>query len=201
SGTTLDLSGLSNFVYSVPAGTITMGIGNRSVAHFKLANVSNYITATNFNENVLSSSSSGTGNLTLGGGTNIINVANFNISAGRGSSTVSLPDVTGGIRVRGMNGTDNDRANMTIGNRNNGGGSGNSITGNFSANGHPVDMKLNTLTMGESGSNPGGTATGTGNFTFDTGTVDVNGIVMAVATGSTSGVQANGTINLGAGGT
>jgi len=201
SGSILDLSGLSNFVYSAPAGTIAMGSGNRSVANFKLANGSNYITAASFNDNIASASSSGTGNLTLGGGTNIFNVANFNISAGRGSSTVSFPDVTGGIRVRGTNGTDADRAAMTIANRNNGGGSGNSITGTLSLNGHPVDMKLSTLILGESGSNPSGTAPGTAVLSFDTGTIDVNSIVMAVATGTTVGVQANGTINLGAGGT
>ena len=200
-GTTLDLSGLSNFVYNVPAGTIAMGIGTRSAAHFKMANGSNYITATNFNDNIPSSSSSGTGNLTLGGGTNIFNVGNFNISAGRVSSTVTFPDVTGGIRVRGVGGTDNDRATMTIGNRNNGGGSGNSITGTLALNGHPVDMKLSTLTMGFSGSNPTGTANGNGVLSFDTGTIDVNGIVLAVATGTTVGVQASGIINLGNSGT
>ena len=148
SGTTLDLSGLSNFVYNVPTGTIAMGIGTRSQAHFKMANGSNYITAATFNDNTASSSSSGTGNLTLGGGTNIFNVASFNISAGRASSTVTFSDVNGGIRVRGVGGTDNDRATMNVGNRNNGGGSGNSITGTLSLNGHPVDMKLSTLTLG-----------------------------------------------------
>jgi len=201
SGTILDLSGLSNFVYSVPTGTIQMGSGNRSIAAFKLANGSNYITADSLNDNTTSTSSSGTGDLTLGGGTNIINVANFNIGAGRSSSTVSFPDVTGGLRVRGVGGTDNDRAAMTIGNRNNSGGSGNTINDFFSVNGHPVDMKLSTLTLGKSGSNPSGTANGNGTFSFDTGTVDVNSIVMGVASGSTIGVQASGTLNVGAGGT
>jgi fibronectin-binding autotransporter adhesin len=201
SGTTLDLSGLSNFVYAVPTGTLTMGTGNRSAAVLKLASGSNYITATNFNDNIASSSSSSSGNLTLGGGTNIFNVANFNISAGRVSSTVSFPDVTGGLRVRGVGGSDSDRAAITLGNRNNGGGSGNNITGTLSLNGHPVDMKLSTLTMGESGSNPTGTANGNGILSYDTGTIDVNNIVMATATGTTVGVQAAGTINLGAGGT
>lgn len=198
---TLDLSALSNFVYSVPTGTISMGNGNRSAGTFKLANGSNYIAAATLNDNVGSSSSSSTGNLSLGGGTNILNVGAFNIAAGRLSSTVSFPDVTGGVRIRGVAGTDSSRAAITIGNRNNGGGSGNSITGNLSLNGHPVDMKLSTLTLGESGSNPTGTANGNGNFSFDTGTVDVNGIVLAVANGTTAGVQASGIINVGSDGT
>ena len=197
SGTALDLSGLSNFVYNAPGGTLALGIGNRSTANLIMANGSNYITATNFNDNTTSSSSSGSGNVTLGSGTNIINVANFNIGAGRSGSTVSFPDVTGGIRVRGVGGTDGDRANMTIGNRNNGGGSGNNCNGNLSLNGHPVDMKLDVLTMGESGSNPTGNALGSGTLSFDQGTVDVNGIVLARSTGTTSGVMALGTVNVG----
>lgn len=193
----LDFSGLSNFVYNAPGGTLALGIGNRSVANFIMANGSNYITATNFNDNISSSSSSGSGNLTLGGGTNIFNVANINIAAGRSTSTVSFPDVTGGIRVRGVGGTDSDRANMTLGNRNNGGGSGNSSVGTLSLNGHSVDMKLNVLTMGESGSNPTGNAPGTGTISFDEGTIDVNSVVMALSTGTTTNVTASGTINLG----
>lgn len=198
---TLDLSGLSNFVYSVPTGTITMSTGARSIATFKLAGGSNYITANSFNDNIASTSTSGNGSVSLGSGTNIINVASFNISAGRSSSTVSFPNATGGLRIRGVAGTDSSRAAMTIGNRNNGGGSGNSITGNLSLNGHPVDIKLSTLTLGQSGSNPSGTANGNGILSFDTGIIDVNSIVLATATGTTVGVQASGIINVGTGGT
>lgn len=197
SGTVLDLSGLSNFVYNVPGGTLALGIGNRSTANLLMANGSNYITATSFNDNTTSSSSSGSGNVTLGGGTNIFNLANFNIGAGRSGSTVSFPDVTGGIRVRGVGGTDSDRAEMTIGNRNNGGGSGNNCIGSLSLDGHPVDIKLDVLTMGESGSNPSGNALGSGTLSFDQGTVDVNSIVLARSTGTTAGVMALGTINVG----
>ena len=201
SGTTWDLSALNSFVYAVPTGTFAIGIGNRSVANFKMANGSNYITATNFNDNIAASSSSGTRNLSLGRGTNVYNVANFNAAAGRANSTISFPDGTGGLRIRGLNGTDTARATLTLGNRNNGGGSGNNCTGTLSLNGHPVDLKLSSLTMGESGSNPTGSATGTGTISYDTGTIDVTSIIMAVSTGTTVGVQANGTINLGANGT
>ena len=201
SGTVLDLSGLSNFVCNAGSATIGMGIGVRSVADFRLAAASNLITISNWNDNTPSTSSSGTGNLTLGAGTNVINIANFNIAAGRASSTVSFPGGTGGLRIRGVNGAEDDRARITLGNRNNSGGSGNSSVGTLSLNGHPVDIKVSTLTLGQSGSAPTGTAPGTGTVTFNTGTIDASNIVMAICTGTTVGVQANGTVNVGPGGT
>src|SRR5262249_19804580 len=161
---------------------------------FKLAAISNNITVGTFNDNTSSSSSSGTGNLTLGSGINNINVGTFNIAAGRAQSTVAFPGSTGTLRVRGTGGTDSDSATMTLGNRNNGGGSGNTSAGTLSLNGHDVDMKLGNLTMGQSGSNPSGNAPGNGTITFDTGIIDATNINMAISSGTTTFVQANGTI-------
>ena len=198
SGTTLDLSGLSNFVFNSASGSLTLGSGARSTAVMLLAGSSNYITAANLNDNTTSSSSSGSGNFTLGAGANIFNVGAFNIGAGRASSTVTFPSGSAGtLRVRGVGGTDNDRANMTLGNRNNGGGSGNTCTGTLNANGFPVDIKVGNLSLGFSGSNPTGAAPGTGNLQFDSGIVDVSNIVMATSSGTTVGVQANGSITVG----
>ena len=198
SGTTLDLSGLSNFVYNAASGTIAMGTGARSAAAFLLAGVSNNVTVGTWNDNTPSSSSSGTGNLTLGAGTNIINVGTFNISAGRVSSTVAFPGGSaGGLRLRGVGGTDSDRATIVIGNRNNGGGSGNNITGTFNANGHPIDVKANTISLGMSGSNPSGSANGTGTLNFDTGVIDATNINMAVSSGTTANALATGNITVG----
>jgi autotransporter-associated beta strand protein len=198
SGTTLDLSSLSNFVFNSVSSSLTLGSGTRSTAIMLLAASSNYITAANLNDNTTSSSSSGSGNFTLGAGANIFNLGAFNIGAGRASSTVTFPaNSSGALRVRGVGGTDNDRANLTLGNRNNGGGSGNSCTGTLNVNGNQVDLKVGTMSLGFSGSNPTGTAPGTGNLLFDSGVVDVSNIVMAVSSGSTAGVQANGSITVG----
>lgn len=197
---TVDFSGLSNFVYSTISGNITLGAGARSTVNFHFAAVSNSVTALAFNDNTTSSSSSGTGNVSLGSGTNVFNVGAFNIAAARGSSTVSFPSDTGGLRIRGTNGTDSGLAAMTLGNRNNSGGSGNTSAGTLSLNGHPVDARLNTLTLGVSGSNPTGNAPGNGTISFDTGTIYASNILMAITTaGTTAGVQANGTINVGSG--
>src|SRR5208282_2939501 len=80
---TMDFSGLSNFVYNASSGTITFGIANYSLVNVKLAAGSNNITAATINDNTLASSSSATTTFSLGSGTNIFNVGTFNIAAGR----------------------------------------------------------------------------------------------------------------------
>lgn len=205
---TLDLSGLANFVYSNNTGTISMATANRSQSNFKMANASNFVTAATWNDNTGSASTTGTGNLTLGAGTNIINVGTFNISAERDSSTVSFPGSTGGLRIRGVNGTDGSLTTMTLGNRNAGATSGGTSTGTLALNGHPVDIELSTLTLGQA--TPSGSATlniGSGILQFDTGTISATTINMAIAgtdvTNSANGtatVGANGTLTVGSGG-
>lgn len=197
SGTLLDLSGLSNFVYTAGSGTIDQGIGSRSSANFNLAGVSNSITAATWNANALSVSSTSSGTLTLGAGTNNLNIGAFTIASERGSCTVKFPSgSTGGLRLRGTGGTDTSRATMTLGNRQ-AGGSGGTTTGTLSFDGNAVDMKLGTLTLGEAS---GAAANvGTGNLSFDTGVVDATNIDMAIVT--LAGATANGTITVGAAGT
>jgi fibronectin-binding autotransporter adhesin len=197
--TRLDLSGLTNFVYNAPAATITMGSGNRSAGDFTLAANSNYITAATWNANIASSSSGVSGTLNFGTGTNIINVSTFPIGGNRGNCTVNLPPGAG-LRLRGTGGTDSDRVTMTLGNHN-ASGTGSTAAGTLNFNGATVDLKLGTLTMGQSGGNTtGGTPNilnpGNGTLNFDTGVVDVNAINMAIAN-LTVYNTANGTINIG----
>jgi autotransporter-associated beta strand protein len=197
-GTILDLSGLSNFVFNAASGTITMGTGNRSAANFNLASGSNNITAGTINANTASSSTSTSGTLSLGVGTNILNVDIINIAAQRSSCTVNFPSgsTTGGLRLRGAAGTDASRTTMVVGNRTASGSSG-TTTGTLNlAGGHPVDAKLSALTVGEC------TATspnvGTGVMEFDTGTIDTTSLLMAVD--SNSGTV-NGTVTVDTGAT
>ena len=56
-GTILDLSGLTNFIYSASAGTITLSTGARSAANMKFAAISNSITAGTNSLNTASGSS------------------------------------------------------------------------------------------------------------------------------------------------
>ncbi|HAO80412.1 MAG TPA: hypothetical protein DCQ92_15880, partial [Verrucomicrobia subdivision 3 bacterium] len=199
-GTILDLSTLSNFVYNASSGTITMSTGNRSGANFNLAGVSNNITVGTWNHNVASTSSGASGTVTMGAGTNIINVGIFNIGAARESATVTFP-ATGGLKLRGTGGTDNDRATLVVGNRSSGNSSATSSSGTLSFNGHPIDAKVSTLTLGENTQNSNGSLTENGIFSFNQGTFDATTINMAViSSGNTqAGSIANATITVGGG--
>ena len=199
----VNFSGLSNFVYSAPGGTITMGPLNYGLVNLSLAGVSNFITAATINDNLLDTSSSSTTTLTLGGGTNIINAGTFNIAAGRNSTTVAFPpgSVGGGLRLRGVGGADTDLVNMTLGNHNTS-GSGSHSLGNLSLNGYPVDLRFSRLTLGQSSSTPTGTSYGSGTLSFDTGTVYASNVVMAVTIGAgtsagTVYAQGIGVVNVG----
>src|SRR5262249_40044074 len=150
-GNILDLSGLTNFIYNASAGQIGLGISNRSVGSLNLANGSNFITVGTINLDTGSSSSSGTaGNLRFGPGTNVVNVGAINIGANRTAGTVNFVTSSGGLRLRGVAGGDSDRVTtVVLGNRNTGSSTGGTTTGTLSFNGHPVDAKIATMTMGQ----------------------------------------------------
>ena len=220
----LNLSGLTNFVYNNTNGTIGMASfvpanyasgsqGTRQGGSMILAAGSNNITAAAINlgqSAVAQAGPSGSlasgiaSQLTLGPGTNIINVANFNIAAQKNPFTVS--NSGGGLRIRGVSGADSDSSvNITIGNRNVGGGTG-ATAGNLLLNGCAVDIKAGTLTVGENTGGAPSTAADAGNgvLQFDTGTVSANRVLMAYNTSANNGAnqaQCNGTLQVGANGT
>ncbi len=197
--TILDLAGLAAFSYENSAGTIAMGVGNRSGASIRLA-AANTITAATLNLLTSSSSSSVSGTLSLGSGTNVINANTLNIGTQRGNATVSFADTTGGLKLRGSGGTDNDRSTIIAGWRNNSGGSGGTTSGTLALNKHAVDMKLNVLTLGQSSNTTAtGTNNGNGVLSFNSGTIDVTTLRMGISSAATA--TANGTLTVGTGGT
>ena len=195
----VNFGGLSNFIFNASGGTINLGPANDSIVNFTLAGVSNKIMAATIDYNINDTSSSSTTTFTLGGGTNIINANSFLFGAGRNTSTLEFPSgsTTAGLLLQGAGGA-GTLCNMVIGNRNNGGGSGNTINCDVLLDGYPVNLFFQTLTEGESGSNPSGAAHGNGLLAFDTGTVYASNIVLAVATGTAGNTAAaSGTINVG----
>lgn len=199
SGTLLNLSALSNFVHVASNGTFNVGVLARGSAEFNFAAVSNNITVSNMVLNS-STSSGASGTVRLGTGTNIINAATINVGFQRSSCTVSFFGATGELRLRGLGGTDSDRANMTLGNRNVN-TSGGTDTATLSFNGHAVDLKLGTLTMGQAiNGAPTGSQGANGIINFDTGTIDATTINMAIASANAFN-NGNATINVGATGT
>lgn len=214
----LNLSGLTNFVYNNSAGTISVednpGSLTRLGGNLTLAAISNSITVSNLNLGTSTSAQAGpAGVLALGPGTNIFDVANFNLVNNK--STFTISNAGGGLTVRGVTGG-TSRANITIGNRNVSGGTGTTL-GQMLLSGCPVNIFANTLVVGEvsvtggpSGSGNGGQF-GNGTLQFDTGLIDATNVVMAFnegpnANGGLSGstsiltVGANGTLRVGTGG-
>jgi fibronectin-binding autotransporter adhesin len=208
---TLDMSGLSNFVYDVSGGTwIVAGSGGdaRGGGVLNLAGVSNNITVGTINFNTGSGNNSSFHSLIqLGAGTNIINVGTFVIcqTKARFAEVQFLggAPATAGLRLRGVDGNADDasRATLTLGDRENS-GSGDTI-GQLLLNGHPVDIKADVLTVGQDRTSTSSTSTrsGQGVLEFDNGTVDANTVLMANLTGTSSSSTAIGTITVGANGT
>jgi len=197
----LDLSGLATFVYNASAGTIAIGtLGSRSSGNLTLASGSNHITAGTININGATGTSS-TPSFNVGAGTNIINVNTFNVGGGRSTTTLQFASGSGGLRMRGAGGTDSHRTTMTVGNRNTGGTATLITTGNVLFNGHPVDLKFATLTLGQMSRSQSGSDTGgysaIGLFEFDQGVVDATTINLAVCSGNSTNSRATGTLTVG----
>jgi fibronectin-binding autotransporter adhesin len=183
---TLDLSGLTNFVYTNATGSITVGGTSsgseaRGAGQLNLASGSNFITVSNLNMALGSGNSGPACTLNLGSGTNIINVANVTFGAGKiNNGKMTFQGSTGGLRLRGLTGADNDRnVTVTLGNRSSSGTGTPTGTLDFTG-GHPVDVKVNSVTMGKSNQS----GAGTGNILLDAGTFDATTITMALPTSS-----------------
>lgn len=204
----LNLSNLSTFIYSNSVGTVSIGDNPGSLTrlggNLVLATNSNSITAENFN--IATSTSAQAGplcTLVFGANTNVLNVATINIANNKNSATLSFPGAGAGLKIRGVSGADTDRPNIIIGNRSVNGGTG-TTTGTVLLNSNRVDIKANTLAVGE---NIGATAStyGVGVLQFDTGTIDTTTLLMANAPSagdstSTLTVGPNANLIVGAGG-
>ena len=205
---TLDLSGLTTFVFNATNGTVGIGYlpsgtGSRSTGNLTLAG-SNSITTATIDMNGATGTAS-TPTFNLGAGTNIIHANTFNVGGGRSTTTLKFNDVTGGLRLRGAGGTDADRTTMVVGNRNTGGTGTFNTYGYVLLNDHPVDLKLATLTLGLMSRTQAGTDAGkyqpTGVFEFNQGTVDATTINMGVCSGNSTNAGSTGTLTVGAAGT
>ncbi|HTR43621.1 MAG TPA: autotransporter-associated beta strand repeat-containing protein [Pseudomonadales bacterium] len=191
---TMNLGGLSNFIYSASGGTIKLGINNYSIVNCTLAGSSNNIVAATIDDNIFAASSSSTGSTTLGGGTNNISVGTFDMAYGRNTTTLAFPaGSAGGLSLTA--------ANVELGYHNTS-GSGSHAAGAFALDGGTVNIKVQNLVLGQSGSGPTGTSYGQGTVSFDTGTMYASNISMAINVGATASsgtvyAQGIGQINVG----
>jgi hypothetical protein len=141
--------------------------------------------------------------LVLGPGTNIINARGINIAADKNGFIIT--NSGGGLRIRGVTGANSDaNVNITVGIRNPGGGSG-QTTGWLLLDGCPVDIKANSLILGDHlADTPSGAAGGNALLQFDTGTISANSLLMADNVANNNGANtavATGLIQVGPHGT
>src|SRR5688572_12458661 len=169
----LDLSGLTEFSFTGTelnlGGRQASNTGNRSAGNLTLANTANTITVTTVNVGAGSQNNGGgMNNLLFGGGTNVVNATTINIGTHKSPANVAFSGATGTLKIRGLGGTDADRANITLASRGQSGTATAADVVNF--NGHAVDVMAGTIIIGQSTNS----STETGTLSFDTGTIDVN---------------------------
>jgi autotransporter-associated beta strand protein len=150
----VDLSLLDSFTADLGAsGVINLGTldgnpgpaaGATVVNWFKLASASNHITAGSLN--VGAGGRQLVPELFLGAGTYVLNVGSLICgSGGRDGSYVHFEGASGGLQLRGSDGV--SAAIFAVGN-NPATGTGASITNTVDFTGHPVDLLVSTLTIG-----------------------------------------------------
>ena len=192
---TMDMSGLSNFVYNTGAtgtGNFYVGFGTRPGATLRLANTSNSITTPTieigdsgqtprFHRAGANNSGGGTSTLALGAGTNVINVNNINVGFTKGTGIINFQDpVNGSVVIAGQAGG-TSKANITIGRQSSGSGTTNVSQMNLA--GHMATVQAGNMIIG---SNTGSTGTGSdGAGSFDTGTFTADSFQLAVHSSST----------------
>ena len=144
----------------------------------------------------------GTQTLKLGTAANIINANTLSVgpngSGGRGNGNLSFETGTGTLQLRAADGT----AAVTAMNLINASfGTANNLTATANFAGHDVNAKITTLTMGRrTNTAAASTANATATFTFDTGTLEVGTVSMAVNAQALSTAGAiNATLNIGGG--
>ncbi len=178
---TLDMSGLTTFYANLGAGTLRVGSGTNAggaaVAGSTLILASN---STIFARRSPSDSPDATVTqaIKLGSGTNELNASTITIggAANRAAGTLDFNTGTGTIRIRALDGT--ARAAMNVQNGNT--ATSANVSGTVDFNGHTADLLLSTLAVG--GRSAGTTGSGTGTFSFDTGTLDATTLNIAART-------------------
>ena len=203
---------LASGINSITAGAINLGaptvatVGSGPIT----TSPSNFGTEPNGVQSSTGNLLSGTPDvLTLGPGTNKFNASSILIAGFKNPFIVT--NSGGGLRIRGVSGAESDaNVNITVGNRNAGGGTG-QTTGWLLFNGSYVDIKANTFILGKNTDSASSSAAGgNGLLQFDTGTITANSFLMADNGGANAGtvqedcageiiVGTHATLNVGAG--
>lgn len=198
----VDLTGIEKFVANLGStGLVNMGTldgnpgpptGATVVNQFKLASVSNAITAGTFT--VGAGGRQLVPELFLGDGTNVFNVNTFTAGGGgRDGSYVHFNSSTGGFRLRGSDGVSPAVFNIGV---NPATGTGASITNTVDFSGHPVDLLLSALVIG----NYNNAGVYDNKLTFDAGTLIAQTTSLSVLRNNNGNAASSGsTLNINGG--
>ncbi len=189
-----DFSGLSGFAADLGSGSLTIGFSGDN------GNWGNYVhTLTLATSNLVRAATVQVGGsalgsphqLRLGPATNVFLVNNLNLGAlNRDCGYLLFASGSGSLTLRDLSGA--GRANVTMGS--NTVSTGYPATNLFDMAGHPVDLRINTLRMGQYTTR---TAAWRNTFSFDRGLLDISSVLMSVTNSGT--INAISTLSLGGG--
>jgi autotransporter-associated beta strand protein len=205
-----DMSGLANLVMNLGTGTFSIGAdvnstgtsnGTGSGVTVKLAKNSTITASTLLMDSM---DALRTFTLSLGSGTNLLNVDTINIAGptnSRATSQINFNSGDGTLVLRNKAG--NGRATLNVQYATN--STGNNQVGLFDVSGHSADLLLGTVIVGERLNLAGaGAGYGSGYLAFDTGTFDAttlniankshNGTATATLVGKTGSSNLSGNI-------
>ncbi|MEZ5384464.1 MAG: autotransporter-associated beta strand repeat-containing protein [Prosthecobacter sp.] len=135
--------------------------------------------------------------LNLGAASTILHVDSLNVGdrlGNRGQGVLQFAGGTGTLLVRGADGQNTSRTNLNV--ISSGAGTGLSMTASVDLTGHVSDLLLNSLVIGLRSSGNGGA---TSTFSFDTGMLDVNSVILGNKLGGSGTNTVSGTLNIGGG--
>lgn len=205
----LDMSGLTTFYANLGTGLFRVGSptnsgsANGGGSTVILATNSTIQAATMLLGSPDGSVNGGSGavqSLKLGSGTNVINVDTINLGGigtgdGRSNGNLSFNGASGTLKIRSQADPVNGRANLTIGvvNMNTGVGQ---IENLFDTTGHSSDLRFGSMQIASRTMGAGMT---TAQFQFDSGTLNVNDLIVGTRSGTAGASTTTGIVTLGGG--
>jgi autotransporter-associated beta strand protein len=198
--TAVDLSGLNSVNVNITA-TFAVGLGANSSGILTLANTTagliaptNFISAAEIDVgNTQSDNDAGTSTLSLGSGTNTLDAGTINIGIGKTGGVItwaSNATAASSVTIAGAGGA----ANITLGQATAATYGSGEISQLLLA-GHVATVQAGTLMVGDSINNSANGPNAT--VTFDTGTFNVQTVVLAADIGGTSTIGPTGSLIIG----
>jgi autotransporter-associated beta strand protein len=202
--TTVDLSGLNNVNVNTTA-TFAVGLGANNSGTLTLANTTagsiapaNFINAAEIDVgNSQSQNDAGGSTLSLGSGTNMLDASTINVGIGKTGGIVSWTSnatAASSVTIAGTGGS--GVANITLGQATSG-TYGSGELAQLLLAGHTATVQAGTLAIGDSTGNSSHEPNAS--VTFDTGTFNVQSVILAADIGGTSTVGPTGSLIIGGG--